>query len=279
MLCANLATRRDGFKFPCGQCLNCRINKRRDWQSRLLLEAACHEYGIFVTLTYTDSGTPEPLRKGPLLTFLKSLRKVVPSLRYFAVGEYGTLRGRAHFHAHLFSDTPILDNQLHSLWPFGHIHVGDTEPASLDYVLGYLLKDSKDVRWPIEKSFPEFRVFSQGLGKLALPHLLIDATELPREFKVFGRKWPIGRYLRDRAKKMGFSVSERESVVLEKLEAQAMRSLLADPSLTSLEVEDLYSTMQKRRQLKSQELQKKAIRAAYLQAHGHVKKGNSNETF
>lgn len=279
MLCAKMATRRDGFKFPCGQCQNCRINKRRDWQSRLLLEAASHEYGIFVTLTFADFGTPSVLRKDAIRPFLKSLRKAVPSLRYFAVGEYGTQTGRAHFHAHLFSNVPVSDHLLRSCWPFGRIHVGDTEPASLDYVLGYLLKDSKAVRWPVEKSFPEFRIYSKGLGKLALSHLLIDGTELPREFKVFGRKWPIGRYLRDRAKKMGFEISERDSVTVERLEAQALRSVLADKTLTQEEITAAYDRFVENRQRKSAELQKRAIRAAYLQQHGFVKKGNKNETF
>lgn len=279
MLCSKLATRKDGFQFPCGQCQNCRINKRRDWQSRLLLEAATHDHGIFVTLTFADFGTPSVLRRVYIKEFTDSIRRNSPSVRFYAVGEYGTKLGRAHFHIHLFSDVPILDNHIREAWPYGRIHVGDTEPASLDYVLGYLLKSSKVIRWPIEKQFPEFRYYSQGLGKYALSHLLIDGTELPREFKVFGRKWPIGRYLRDRAKKMGFTVSEREAVVLEKLEANAMRSLLIHPNATSEEKAKAYETFLNRRTEKLAVLRKKAIRAAYLEQHGHVKKGNTNETF
>lgn len=278
MLCAKLATRRDGFQFPCGQCQNCRINKRRDWQSRLLLEAASHEYSAFVTLTFRDVGTPNFLRRSDVRSFVAAYAEIQP-LRFFAVGEYGSKLGRAHYHIHIFCNRPILDAHVACCWPFGSVHIGNTEPSSLDYTLGYLLKASKEVRWPIEVRYPEFRAYSQGIGKFALPHLLIDGTELPREFKVFGRRWPIGRYLRQRAQKMGFTVSDREAVTLERVEAQAMRSLLADPSLTSEEVADLYDTMLKRRQEKSELLQKKAIRAAYLQAHGYVKKGNSNETF
>lgn len=279
MLCSQLATRKDGFQFPCGQCQNCRINKRRDWQARLLLEAATHEHGIFVTLTFAEFGVPSVLRRPYIKEFIHGLSQAVPSLRFYAVGEYGTKHGRAHFHVHLFSDVPILNDLLYKNWPFGRIHVGDTEPASLDYVLGYLLKASKVFRWPVEKQFPEFRYYSQGLGKHALPHLLIDGTELPREFKVFGRKWPIGRYLRDRAKKMGFTVSERESVTLEKLQNQALSSVLILPTTTPEEKEQLYEKFWQQRNEKLALLRKKAIRAAYLEAHGHVKRGNSHETF
>lgn len=279
MLCANLATRRDGFQFPCGQCSNCKINKRRDWQSRLLLEAASHEYGSFVTLTFADFGTPSVLRKVDAKAFIKKLALLYPDLRYYLIGEYGTRTGRAHLHVHLFTSVPVLDSALHASWPVGRIHVGDTEPASLDYVLGYLLKGTKVIRWPIEKQFPEFRMFSKGMGKLALPHLLIDGTELPREFKVFNRTWPIGRYLRDRAKKMGFSVSETSTKKLEALEARALSHLLIREDATEEEIARLYQDYWDKRNLKAQQLQKKAIRAAYLQQHGHVKKGNSNETF
>lgn len=278
MLCAKLATRRDGFKFPCGQCQNCRINKRRDWQARLLLEAASHAHSVFVTLTFRDVGTPHILRRSDVRSFVLRLSEV-QSLRFFAAAEYGTKLGRAHYHIHLFSDRPFIDANINRCWPFGSVHIGNTEPASLDYTLGYLLKASKEVRWPVEIRYPEFRAFSKGIGKLALPHLLIDGTELPREFKVFGRKWPIGRYLRDRAKKMGFTVTDRHEITLERLEAQAVRALLSDPSLTPEEMTDIYDTLQRRRAEKSALLQKKAIRAAYLEKHGHVKKVNPHETF
>lgn len=279
MLCAKLSTRNDGFKFPCGQCLNCRVNQRRAWQARLLLEAASHAYGIFATLTFRDVGTPSPLRRSDIKTFTKALSSNVGHFVYFCAGEYGSKLGRAHYHIHLFSDYPILDSHVSLAWPFGSVHIGDTEPASLDYTLGYLLKQSKVIRWPIEIRYPEFRSFTKGIGKTALPHLLIDGTELPREFRVFGRTWPIPRYLRERAKKLGFTVSERESVKLEALEARAMRVVLGDSSLSEEQVAAAYEKYWEAKKVKSAQLQKKAIRAAYLQMHGHVKKGNSNETF
>lgn len=275
MLCAKLATRRDGFKFPCGQCQNCKINKRRDWQARLLLEAASHEYGIFVTLTMADVGTPQILSKAHLKPFFNSLRTINPAIRFYAVGEYGTNTGRAHYHAHLFSNIPILAINIREAWPYGRIHVGDTEPSSLDYCLGYLLKNTKTACWPIEARWPEFRYYSKGIGKFALPHLLIDGTELSREFKVFGRTWPIGRYLRDRAKKMGFTISEREAETFERLEAKQLRSLLIDKKITHEEARNIIIERNKKQ---SETLQKKAIRAAYLQQHGHLNR-KKHETF
>lgn len=279
MLCAKLSARKDGFKFPCGQCQNCRINKRREWQARLLLEAASHEYGAFVTLTFADTGVPPVLRKSDVKTFIRAVREADSTLRHYTAGEYGSRTGRAHYHSHLFSSVPFSEVFLRSCWPYGNIHVGDSEPASLDYVLGYLLKPSKVIRWPVEERFPEFRSYSKGMGKFALNHLLVDGAELSREFRVYGRAWPVGRYLRDRAKKMGFTVSERQEVVLEALEARAMRDVLASPGLSPEDSQRIYQEFWEKKKLKSQELQKKAIRAAYVERHGYVQRSNKNETF
>lgn len=276
-MCQKLATRSDGFKFPCGQCSNCRINQRRAWQARLLLEAASHENSAFLTLTLRDAGTPRFLRRSDVHEFTRSLRQFY-QLRYFCAAEYGSRTGRAHYHIHVFTDKPLLPRNIADAWPFGHVDIGECEPASLDYTLGYLLKARKEIRWPIEVRFPEFRMFSPGIGKFALPHLLVDGAELPREFRVFGRTWPIPRYLRDRAKKMGFTVTDREVVQLERLEAQAMRDVLADPSLTKDQRTEAYDQMIARKNSRSQELQKKAIRDAYRQIHGNLKR-KQNETF
>lgn len=278
-MCQKLATRRDGHQFPCGQCTNCKINKRRDWQSRLLLEAASHDYSAFVTLTFEDRGIRTILRRSDVHWFFRQLRVVHPNARHFTAGEYGSIFGRAHYHSVIFSDRPILDSHIRESWPFGSVDIGNVEPASLDYVLGYLLKQSKQIVWPVEERYPEFRSFSQGLGKFALPHLLLDGTQLPREFRVYGKKWPLGRYIRDRARKLGFTVSETESTRLERLETEYVRALLARPETTAEEAEMIYAGIVAGRQEKQKKIRDKAIRDAYKQLHGHIKGKSKHETF
>lgn len=282
MLCSKLATRGDGFRFPCGQCLNCRVNRRRDWQARLLLEAASHEYSVFITLTFRDVGTPNILRKSDLKTFYRNLRKSYPDVRHFSAGEYGTKTARAHYHAHIFSHVAIPDFVFRDCWPYGNIHIGETEPASIDYVLGYLLKDKKSVLRPIELRFPEFHSSSKGLGKFAFEHLVISSNgslALPREFKVFGKKWPIGRYFREKAKFHGYQIKETVSSYTEKIEAQALRSLLSNAKSPE-EVQAVYDQFWKSRAETSAKLKAKAIRAAYLEQHGFSRSwSKQNETF
>jgi len=101
---------------PCGQCLHCRIKKRREKATRALLESKFHEHSLFVTLTYNDQYLPvvcyhpqtdvkyeHPLGVLDITAiqkFNKRLRRASAphKLRIFYCGEYGELRGRPHFH-------------------------------------------------------------------------------------------------------------------------------------------------------------------------------------
>lgn len=60
MLCKKMVQSK-GVVHPCGQCTFCRINRKRDWISRLLLEAACHPINQFWTLTYEEETLPTEL--------------------------------------------------------------------------------------------------------------------------------------------------------------------------------------------------------------------------
>lgn len=108
-----------GVPFPCGQCLPCRINKRRIWTGRLFLESLCYKdiYGSyrnsFFTLTYDDESMPvtlsglPTLRKKHLQDFLKRLRKQLPfKIRYYIGAEYGPTTKRPHYHAVFFGLPP-----------------------------------------------------------------------------------------------------------------------------------------------------------------------------
>ena len=64
MLCKKMVLSR-GILHPCGQCTFCRINSKREWISRLLLEAASHPVNQFWTLTYEEENLPTCLAPQP----------------------------------------------------------------------------------------------------------------------------------------------------------------------------------------------------------------------
>lgn len=302
MRCEKLATRKDGFTFPCGQCASCRINRKRDWQARLLLEAAVSKFSMFVTLTIgVDDAHKDSyctyLDKGVVQRFLKRLRKSLPagSLRYLVVGEYGTKFGRAHYHALMFSSVPLGKDVVAKAWAQGSIDIGDVQQESIDYCLAYVLKSSKaDPEWSAgevlrRQKHPEFRLFSRGLGRAAMAHLAVPDAEtgeliLNREFRVLGRSWPIGRYFRDRFRGgMGLQARLRSGisdVVAEseeqKIERLLFKELRAVP-FGSPAYREVWQAIHSRRQAELEKGKRKAIQAYYRNLHGHLR--SRNETF
>lgn len=130
--------------FGCGQCLPCRINKRRVWLHRLLLEALSHDSKniTFLTFTYDDKSLPSDcsISRRPLQLFFKSLRKAIAprKIRYYAVGEYGEQSQRPHYHAIIYGLPPEFDYQ--KFWHLGFTMAGSFTSDSAQYVAGYVVK-------------------------------------------------------------------------------------------------------------------------------------------
>lgn len=158
---------------PCGQCLNCRINKRDQWAARILLERHCSFTGQFWTLTLSDEGLEQFQRKGPkdlFRQFINSLKrsesraKNPMTIRFFGVLEYGPLTDRPHFHLALYNHvknhlaaTPYLPGLPRPLfnigpWPHGHIDCQDLNPKSARYLAKYVTKfddtDRENMNFP-----------------------------------------------------------------------------------------------------------------------------------
>ena len=102
---------KDGQAFGCGQCMPCRVNKRRIWSHRIMLEGKCWPFNTMATLTYSDENVPR-LEDGRgilvvkhIQDWLKRIRKAYEPerLRYFACGEYGDNTWRPHYHVMLFN--------------------------------------------------------------------------------------------------------------------------------------------------------------------------------
>lgn len=109
------------YRYPCGQCLHCRINKRNQWSGRILLESLDHPYSYFVTLSYdprhpiieeiTLPSGELTVCKSHLQNFIKRFRRYSgEKISYYGCGEYGEKRGRPHYHVVIF--TSIEPNQF-----------------------------------------------------------------------------------------------------------------------------------------------------------------------
>lgn len=147
---------------PCGRCVQCLKQYSEEWSGRILSECECHKENCFLTLTYSQP--PVSVEKREIQLFMKRLRKQEGPCRYFACGEYGSLRGRPHYHAIIFgwrphdlefffkdkSGFPLYKSEtVARLWQAGEelpgvkrgfITVGDVTPESALYVAKYMQK-------------------------------------------------------------------------------------------------------------------------------------------
>lgn len=144
------------LQLPCGQCIGCRLERSRQWATRIMFEAQMHDANCFITLTYSPENLPNPpsLRYSDYQLFMKRLRKQFP-VRFFACGEYGDNNFRPHYHACIFG-TDFPDKTLFSrspsghplyrsallerCWPHGFSSVADLTFDSAAYVARYCLK-------------------------------------------------------------------------------------------------------------------------------------------
>lgn len=203
-----------GAKFGCGQCLPCRLNRRRIWVHRMMLEAALHPASSFLTLTYdkehlNGEGTLVPR---DLQLWLKRYRKSAGRCRYFAVGEYGTLSMRPHYHLAIFGhDRHFCGAIAKETWDAGYSYAGDLTLHSAQYIAGYVTKKmtgENDAR--LGGKYPEFARMSlrPGIGAPAIPTLVQALStksgwdgintkgDVPQVLRHGSKTMPLGRYMR-----------------------------------------------------------------------------------
>lgn len=152
---------------PCGKCLACRVNNAAQWATRAMHESQFVSSGSFITLTYNPDNCPADysLVKKDLQDFMKRLRirlhrHNLGSIRaFFACGEYGTKKGRPHYHLLLlgwcppdlvyfgksYSGMPIYTSRIiEETWGKGFAPCGSVSCGSAAYVARYQKKGTAD---------------------------------------------------------------------------------------------------------------------------------------
>lgn len=245
----------------------CRINRRRVWTGRLLLEASLHDSLCFLTLTYDDEHLPNDLslNKDHYQKFLKRLRKAIhpTKISYYIVGEYGGRTKRPHYHVVLFGFSPEkpdgniirpskhnteTQNLLLKVWPHGNIHVGDVTRQSLSYCAKHLTKGLKNGQYIEEGLIPEFASMSlrPAIGLLAINDLaqwlttdigsrvLAETGDIPPTFKTDGRTYTYGRYLTAKIRELAGIHRETSKPHIDALHFERMNQILDENSLEKI---------------------------------------------
>lgn len=211
---------------PCGLCIACRVNRKREWVGRLHLEAEYSGPSSFVTLTYNDQFVPKDyaLDARDFQRWYDRVRKTsgIGTVRYFMKGEYGDEAGRPHFHVLLFGVPPLPGyiERLHECWSkhsrkgqqfsMGHVDVGLVGAGSIDYVANYaveklngeLAKETYGERTrpytrmsrnpPI--GYQGFNAIKNSLYTRSGAVLLAQHGDVPCRYKVNNRIYPVPEY-------------------------------------------------------------------------------------
>ena len=148
---------------PCGHCLGCLKSQQFAYSMRLQFELMSHppNSSLFVTLTFDDHNLDKfcDSLNTPVLRFLDLIRKKYgKQVRHWFVCEFGSLRGRPHYHGILFNCPPELVNCFSSVpghhsvisdtWKYGLTFTGFVTDATCKYVSKYVSKalNGKKVR-------------------------------------------------------------------------------------------------------------------------------------
>lgn len=156
---------------PCGKCPNCKKRRVDEWVFRMMEEDKISSSSYFITLTYNTDTVPiskngfMTLSKKDYQDYMKRLRKLnKTTLKYYAVGEYGTKNKRPHYHAIIFN---IEDKEtIFKAWQNkGTVHVGQVSGDSIAYTMKYIDKITNKKQHARDDRQPEFPLMSKGIGK------------------------------------------------------------------------------------------------------------------
>jgi hypothetical protein len=194
----------DGTEVACRYCWQCKSNRVNDLVGRCIAESKYAKKTYAITLTYAETAGVKSvtLEYKDVQTFLKRLRRRYGKVRYICAGEYGTARGRAHWHIVIFfkekypepGNMPQLrfgeelpPNEYRVDWePWEH-GFSYFQPAALageefQYLMKYALKDqeldSSDAKLSMSKKPPLGHEFIMNLAR---EH--VDQAVIPRTFK------------------------------------------------------------------------------------------------
>jgi hypothetical protein len=146
------------------------MNRASDWSFRLYQESKVATSTDFLTLTYEDWNLPiqnaetqeinyyhevyetgipaysqATLWKRDLQLFFKRLRKKY-TIRYYAVGEYGSKTYRPHYHIILFNLPREARIKIEDIWQRGSVQFGTVTEASIHYVTTYIMTKNQEFK-------------------------------------------------------------------------------------------------------------------------------------
>lgn len=223
----------------CGKCMECRKQKAREWQVRLLEDVRHNKNGKFVTLTFSNESIAKIAKEIKGITgynldneiatkatrwFLERWRKKYKkSLRHWLVTELGhNGTERIHMHGIVWTDETL--DEVEKIWQYGHVWKGKGEQkqnyvneTTVNYLTKYVNKQDKD-----HPNYTSKILTSPGIGKDYTERADANQNKYQGENtrEVYrtrtGHKIAMPTYWRNKI----YSEEEREKLWIQKLDKQ-----------------------------------------------------------
>lgn len=163
--------RKQFVPIPCGKCIECMNDKKRNWQIRLHEEIKNNELPAqFVTLSMSEESIEElakitesleanEIARKAVRLFLERWRKEYKkSVKHWFVTELGHENTeRVHIHGIMWTDKV---GEIEQKWKYGNVYIGDyCNAKTINYIVKYIVKIDTDHPNFQPKVFP-----SPGLG-------------------------------------------------------------------------------------------------------------------
>lgn len=156
----------------CGNCIECRKKKMREWKTRLNEEIRNDKTGKFITLTFSEESlnklekeynTKDANKIATKATrrFLERWRKEnKKSIKHWLITELGH-KGTERLHIHGIIFTEKDKEYIEKIWKYGKIVIGySMNERCINYIVKYVLKVDRD-----HIGFRGIILCSKGIGK------------------------------------------------------------------------------------------------------------------
>lgn len=173
----------------CGNCIECRKQRARNWQIRLNEELKVHKYNYFVTLTFSceelkklceeDTKLYTNVNKVAQIAVRRMLerwrKKYKKSVRHWLITELGHEgTERIHLHGIIFTESAITNEELQQIWKYGNTYLGEyCNEKTVNYIVKYVTKIDTEHKGYVADIF-----CSAGLGA----NYINESTRLKHKF-------------------------------------------------------------------------------------------------
>lgn len=140
----------------CGNCMECRKEKQREWRIRIMEEYKVDKRAQFVTLTFSEEGLEKAIKEAETIesgaVAAKAVRnfterwrdKFGKTIKHWLITELGHVNTeRLHLHGILWTTED--NDEIEARWGYGKTEVGySMNQKVVNYVVKYITKEDKD---------------------------------------------------------------------------------------------------------------------------------------